>query len=344
MQSLERESPIAVLSWVARAKAIAAKGYHDEAAAWMAANRAPEKAQRIFKSPAGAGSTIDSDLGDYGISIGAWSDSMRTQSAFYRILNDNGFTRVPIRTRVGITTVPVTGSVVGEGAAVPLSPLQLQNLMLQPVKAASLIVVTDELLRDISAAGQAALSRALMGAVSDAVDAAFLDAIVSTGTTSIGSSGATAVDAKADLRAALLAVNTVGAAKLYWIAAPDVAKRASTLDATGLDAFPAMSAMGGELANLPCIVSSSGVPAGSLYLVDASGIAADGGPVTVKVSTQGDVLMDTAPPMNATTPTPASLVSLWQTNSTGLLANAWLGAQVLRDDAVAVITGISWGG
>ena len=148
----------------------------------------------------------------------------------------------------------------------------------------------------------------------------------------------------ADLRTALLAVNTVGAAKLYWVAAPDVAKKASTLaDTAGGDAFAAMSATGGELANLPAIVSS-GVPAGSLYLIDASGIVADGGPVTVTATGQADVLMDTAPVMSSAVPTAAQMVNMFQTNSTALKANAWFGAEVLRDDAVAVVTGINWGG
>jgi len=341
MQSLERESPIATLAWVARAKAIAAKSYHGAGEEWLRMHNAPERALRIIKAPMGAGSTSDSDLSDYGISIGAWSDSLRTTSAFYRILNDNGFIRIPAHVRAGITVTPATGSVVGEGNAVPLSKITLQNVLLEPVKASSLIVVTDELLRDVSAAGQAALSRALIGAVSDAVDAAFLDMLVNTG--AIASSGTTAIDAKADLRDALLAVNTVGAAKLYWIAAPDVAKRASVLPTTdGADAFPAMSAMGGELANLPAIVSS-GVPAGSLYLVDASGIAADGAGVTVAASRNATIEMDTAPTMDATVPTPAQMVSMFQTNSTALIANAWIAAQVLRSDAVAVITGIGWG-
>ena len=96
------------------------------------------------------------------------------------------------------------------------------------------------------------------------------------------------------------------------------------------------------MANLPAIVSS-GVPAGELYLVDASGIAADGGPVTVRASTQADVLMDSAPTMDSDTPTPATMTSMFQSNSTALAANAWIAAQVLRDDAVAVITGIDWG-
>jgi len=343
MNYAERESPIALLGHVARMKAIAAKQYAGAAEDWAIANGVPERARNIYKASVGAASTLDSDTGSYGIAIGAWSDSMRTRSAFYRILNDNGFTRLPVRTRVGITVSPVTGAVRGEGNAVPVSPIQLSNVTLQPVNASSLIVVTDELIRNISAAGQAALSRALMGAVSDAVDGAWLDAIVSTGTTSNPSGGGTAVDAKSDLRTALLAVNSVGMAKPYWISSVDVAKKASTLtDTAGLDAFPAMSATGGEMANLPAIVSS-GVPAGELYLVDASGIAADGGPVTVRASSQADVLMDSAPTMDSDTPTGAQMTSMFQSNSTALLANAWIAAQVLRDDAVAVITGIDWG-
>jgi hypothetical protein len=98
----------------------------------------------------------------------------------------------------------------------------------------------------------------------------------------------------------------------------------------------------GEMANLPAIVSS-GVPAGNSYLVDASGIAADGGPVTVNTSQQTSILMDTAPSMNSDTPTLATMVSMWQTNSTALIANLRF-AQVLRDDAIAVITGVNWGG
>jgi hypothetical protein len=110
MQYAERESPAAILGWVARARAVAVKSCAGEAENFLIANGAPEKARRIYKAAIGAGSTVDSDLGD------CWSDSMRTQSAFYRILNDDGFTRVPVRTRAGITSTPATGSVVGEGA------------------------------------------------------------------------------------------------------------------------------------------------------------------------------------------------------------------------------------
>jgi len=55
-------SAIATLGWIARAKAIACKGYYGEAENWFAANRAPERAQRIFKAAIGAGSTADARI------------------------------------------------------------------------------------------------------------------------------------------------------------------------------------------------------------------------------------------------------------------------------------------
>ena len=71
------------------------------------------------------------------------------------------------------------------------------------------------------------------------------------------------------------------------------------------------------------------------------GIAADGGPVSVDVSVQADVLMDTAPSMNSTMPTAATLVNMFQTNSTALKAVAVFGAAKIRSNAVAVVTGIT---
>jgi len=84
------------------------------------------------------------------------------------------------------------------------------------------------------------------------------------------------------------------------------------------------------------------VPSGTLYLIDASGVAADAGPVTVDVSNQSDILMDTAPSgMNSATPSgTATLVSMFQTDSTALRATAVFGAAKIRS-AVAVVTGIT---
>src|SRR5262249_33382477 len=127
----------------------------------------------------------------------------------------------------------------------------------------------------------------------------------------------------------------------YWLASPNVAKMASVLaDSTGGDAFAAMSALGGMMANLPAIVSSA-VPSGDLYLLDASGFAADARPVTVDASLEADIQMDTAPSMTSSGPTATSLVSMFASNSAALRATAWYGAQKLRESAISVLTGIA---
>jgi hypothetical protein len=332
-------SPAAVMAWTVRLRAIASKSNVGDAEHWGIANRAPPEALRVFKAAVGGGMT-SSDMAV--TEIGGFTDTLRTKSVFFRILSDSGFTRVPLRTRVGIATVPATGAVVPEGAAVGLSKLTLTNFVLEPMKAAALTVISDELLRDVSAAGQQLFARELQSAVGDAVDTAFLTEAI-TGATSIAATATTAVAAQKDFRSALLAVNTVGNARLYWIAAPNVAKMLSTLaDASGVPTCVAASPMGGELTNIPLLVAS-GFPAGQLLLLDASGVAADGGPVDFRVSRQGSIEMANPALSNTTTPTGGSLVSMFQTNSAALLCSAVFGAQQLRTNCCALITGCNYG-
>src|SRR5262249_15345001 len=306
----------------------------------MAANSQPASAVSIVKAPVGAGTTIDSPFSQY-ISIGAFSDSMRTPSIFYRLLGDNALVRSPFYIRVGMVATPVSAAVVGEGHSVPVSKVTLANGLLTPLKVARTIVCTQELLSNLGADGQALFNRELGGAIADAVDAAFLNLIVHTGITSNPSAGVTAVNAHHDLRTALLAVSTVGRARLYWVCSPDVASKASSLaTTTGSNAFPEMTPTGGLLEGLTAVVGS-GVPAGTAYLIDASGIAANGVTPSVDVSFEADIAMSDAPSMDPSVPTAAQMTSMFQTNSVALQATAWIGAETLRNNAVAVITGIN---
>ena len=136
---------------------------------------------------------------------------------------------------------------------------------------------------------------------------------------------------------------TAGAGKYYYAAAADVASKASSLaDSAGAAAFPAMSASGGELAGLPCVVSA-GLASGTLALIDGGGIVANSDTIETRSATQADLLMSDAPSMSSSVPTPATMTSLWQTNSQAFLAEVSLAAQVLRDDAIAMVTGVDWG-
>ena len=334
-------SAIAVLGWASRAKLVAAGSYHGAGVDYLAANRAPAQADRILKADVAAGSTPDFDLGPHGgISISAWLDVARTANALYRIMSDNAFVRASLRTRVVVPTVAGSASVVGEGDPVPVAAVEVQSVVLQPIRVSTIFPVTNELLSDVSANGQSFFNRLLMSRISAAVDRAFVAAIISTDTPSAPSSGVSATNAWADLRAALLQVSTAGPelARPYALAAPDVAVRAAALaTADGAQVFVAASPSGGEIANVPLLVSS-GVPDGSLVIIDAAGIAVDAAAPTTEASQHADLLMRTDPTM------PAQMTSMWQSNSTALKANAIFGAEILRPDAVAVVTGITWGG
>jgi hypothetical protein len=341
------EIPTANFPWLARAIALRAKAAVGEVDTWAERNRAPERVQRILKSGAiPAGTTLDADwagdaMGDYRASIAAFFESLRTTSAFFRLLADNALRRVPLRQRVGIISGGATGWVFDEGKPARLSQMTLRNGVLEHVRAAALVVMTDELWRNVSTAGQLAFARELKGAVSDAVDGAFLDLIVdvsSDGSEVIESSGTDGDNALTDLRRALLAVGSSSNAALYWIAAPDVAKRASAL---GPNLFPAMSALGGELLNLPCLVSSA-ADAGSLYLIDASRIAADAATVELRASSHASIEMESSPDHDAASGQEAALVSMFQTGATALMATVLFGAEPTAADCVAIVQNIEW--
>jgi hypothetical protein len=271
---------------------------------WAEMNRAPERALRILKSGAiPAGTTSDADwagnaMGDYNASILAFFESLRTTSVFFRLVADNALRRVPLRQRVGIVSGSAAGWIVGEGKPVPLSKLTLKNGVLEPVRAAAQIVLTDELWRNVSTAGQLVVGRELKQSLGDAVDRTFVDLIVdpsTDGSAVFDSSGPDTEDVYADLRRALFAVGSGSGSALYWIAGTNVAKRASCL---GPAVFEAMSPLGGELVNLPCLASSA-IDADTLYLLDASRIAADAATIELRASSQASIEMESNPDHDA---------------------------------------------
>lgn len=336
------QSPLVSLGLAMRAKAIDRKSPGD-GDQWLAAARAPVMAHKMLAAKAAVGTgSNDIDLGGYGgASIGAWAETLKNRSAFMRILADNAFIRARLNSRVAITTQPAIGYVVGEGAAMPLSPIAIRHITLQPVRCMSLVVCSNEQLTDLSTAAQIALSRTIGDAVAQSIDSAFIDAIISTGTPSFPASGTSAIDAWADLRQALLAVSSSGAGSIYAIASPEVGAMLATLSTTG--GAQVFSAAPNEVANYPLVISD-GAPASEIIVVNATQIAVDATPVVPVGTTQSSIEMSDTPIHNSTTPTPTSLISLWQTNATGLGAQSYIGAEALNDAAVAVITGVDYGG
>lgn len=324
---METTSAVATLAWRARYKAMAAKSDAATAEAQLVAWRVPEPVRRAAVGAAGS-------LGQI-VEIGAWSNSAQTVSAFYRILNDNAFTRIPAHVRVGLLSSGPSGGVVGEGKSIAVSQVVIGNIVLMPTRVGSLIVCTDTLLYDISGPGQAMFNRELLTRIGAAVDAAFV-AKISSGLTPI-----TSTAALADVRAAMLAVASDALERPYFIASTDVGKLAATLsDVKGGPAFQAASPLGGELANTPFLISS-GLASGTLCYVNAAQIVANGEAPTIDASSESDIEMSTTPVGASDVPTAAQMVSMFQSNSTALRSTVLFACDKLRANAVSIVTGIT---
>jgi HK97 family phage major capsid protein len=204
-------------------------------------------------------------------------------------------------------------------------------------KVQALIAVTNEILDGTTSAGAVLLSNELRAGVASATDAAFLSGLL-VGAPTIDGSTSPLVD----LGNLLDVVNTKGTGKPYLVVAPRTANRLATKPTTsGEQAFPGMTPNGGEIAGVPVLVSdqapapdSSGHKA---VLIDGSAVAGDSDTIAVDASEQAALQLASNPASGA-----QQLVSMFQTNSTALLATRWFGFELIRSSGVAVLTGAEW--
>ncbi|WP_426699656.1 phage major capsid protein [Rhodanobacter sp. Col0626] len=296
----------------------------------------------VLRSAIAAGTVADAvwagPLVGYQSVASSFIESLRSISVFDRMLADLAMRRVPLKTRLAVSSVAALGAEVGEWEAVPVSSLAIAGPGLSPRKVQALIAVTNEVIDGAGSAGSALLARELRAGVASATDGAFLSGLVTTGTATIAGTASPL----ADLGNLLDVVNTTGAGWPYLVVDARTANRLATKTTTGGDqAFPGMTPKGGELAGVPVLVSD-GAPAAdsngyAAMLIDASAIVGDSETVTVDASEQAALQMMSNPGSGA-----QSMVSMFQTNSTALLASRWFGFELTRDSGVAVVTGAAW--
>lgn len=248
-----------------------------------------------------------------------------------------GFRRVPQNVSVLRYTSDATGAVVAEGAAVPVSAFSLERTVLAIQKIAALTVVTKEALLDNDPNAEASLASQLAGAVGRATDNAMFavdvtGSIANSGTI-IVSAGSTLANIDADLKLMLAAFAAGDSAldRAVFVMAPSTAAYMATLRGTGgALAYPNLGARGGELFGLPVFVSAAlkynGSPDNtSMTLFDPGQVLlADPAACEVTTTTQATLQQDSAATINVTTPTAASLVSLYQANAVGILGCRWV--------------------
>lgn len=296
------------------------------------ADRAIEFMQKAAVSPL----TMSDPLSQSTL-IAAFIDSLRNIGAFDTMLA-SGMVRVPLKTKVALSTIAATAFVVGQGVAKRLTKLTLEGNELDPAKAVAMIVVSEELARSTASSAIALFGTALRSAVAAVTDAEFIS-IITSGISPIASSGANASGVRLDVRTLLANVTTGSGSALFFITTPAIAKALSTIaNDDGSAAFPDARWDGGEISGIPILVSD-GVTAGQLILVDASGIAGDAGGMVLDDARHVTLDLNDAPDSPPVAST--SLTNLWQHDLVAIRAERWFGVERLRTSAVAIIGNVA---
>lgn len=300
-----------------------------------------QRVAAIIRSAISAGTLTDAawagSLSGYQSVAEGFIESLRSLSVFDRLLADGAMRRVPLRTRLAVSTLVANGAVVSEYQAVPLSKLAIAGPGLDRRKAQALIALTNEVLDGASSAGAALLARELRAGVAAATDAFFLTSLLTGAQTVAGSASPLA-----DLGKLLDVVNTTGAGRAYLVVLPHVANRLATRATTGGDqAFPGMTPQGGEIAGIPVLVTDQAPASDSnghkAVLIDGAAIVGDSDTVAIDTSENAALQMADNPADGA-----QPLISMFQTNSTALLATRLFGFDLIRSTGVAVLTDANW--
>jgi HK97 family phage prohead protease len=248
---------------------------------------------------------------------------------------------------------------VGEAKAKPLTSFNFSRTHLSPLKVANICVLTMENIRFSNPKSDTIVRDQLAQALIERLDFDFITpaktavagispASITNGAPAIASAAGTDADSvRLDIRSLWAKFNSYNNPPQtgVWVMPSNVAvSLASMVNPLGQQAFPDMNIMGGTLFGMP-VIASDHCPATNVVLVNASDIyLADDGGFTIDASQEASLEMSDAPTGDAGTPTAASLVSMFQTNSVALRAERVINWARRRTGSVAYLTGVDWGG
>ena len=343
----------------------AAKG--DLATAHEIARARYPKNQRIvntLKAAVAAGTTTDatwaSPLVEYNQFAGDFVEFLRPQTILGRFGAGNipSLRRIPFNVHVRGQTSGGTGYWVGQGKPKPVTKFAFNDAYHGFAKIAAISVLAEELVRFSNPGAEALVRDGLAGCLIERMDTDFIDpavaavanvspASITNGVASIASSGDTADDVRADLLAlwATAMAANLPATSAAYITTPQVGLSLGLMrNALGQQEFPGINMNGGILEGVP-VITSNYVPAGTFILVFASEIwFSDDGLVTVDASREASLEMLDNPTNDSVTPTPTTVVSMFQTDSIALRAHRFINWSKRRSQAVAWLHAVSWGG
>jgi hypothetical protein len=255
--------------------------------------------------------------------------SLSPFSSFDKILNDGGFTRARMHSRVVVSSAAAVAEVVDEGSPKPLGAMAFSSETMRAFKAIAQVIVSDELALSMLPGSTSRIQADLGKAVAKACDEKFLE-IVSQGT-GVASSPSTGLSAGAflgDVHTAAQSITFDDTRRLYLVLPVSVFVTVSLLR----DGGPLV--INGKLGSINIIPTSAQIADG--VLLDSSAVAADGGVAITEVSNESDIELEDNPTAGS-----HRLVSLWQNDLQLTRTERWFGACVLRSDGIAVISNMT---
>jgi HK97 family phage major capsid protein/HK97 family phage prohead protease len=278
---------------------------------------------------------------------GEFIDLLRPATVIGRV---PGLRTVPFNASVPMQTGGGTYNWVGEAKAKPVTAAAFGSVKLSVSKAAGIIVLTDELARLSVPSAEAIIRDEMVKGIAGFLDQQFLDptvaAVAGVHPASI-TNGIAGIPATADpvndvrtLLASFTAAHVPLASLVVVMSPTNALTLAMKTNAMGLPEFPGMTPTGGTLFGGISVITSS-VAGTNIIAFDPSYILiADEGGVSIDVSRDASVQMDSAPasPADATT----VLVSLWQNNLIGLRAERYINWNRAMAAAVNYISGTAY--
>ncbi len=278
------------------------------------------------------------------------------------ILGRFGTGNIPALSKIPFRT-PIIGEVseadaqwVGEGKGKPLTRMTYGRTTLDPLKVATIAVQTMELIRDSSPSSDVLIRNALAKALAKRLDLTFLDPTVAAvagvrpgsilnGIAPVTASTATGADAvREDAQAIMgtfIAANNPLTSGVWQMSGMTALKLMGMLNPLGAREFPGVTLQGGTFFELPVIVSN--YVGDYLALVNAEDIHyGDEGGIDIAMSTEASLEMDSAPTLTSGDPTPAELVSMFQTNSVAFRAERTISWTRRRPTAAAWVDKPAW--
>lgn len=346
----------------------AAKGDLSTASA-IGQSRYPEmdRINYALKAAVAAGTTTDptwaSPLVEYNEFAGDFVEYLRPRTIIGQF-GQNGIPAlrsIPFNVHIKGQTSGGNGYWVGEGKPKPLTKFDFNDTYHSWAKVANIAVLTEELVRFSNPSAEALVRDALADAIIERADIDFIDpskaavanvspASITSGLPGIASSGNDADAVRQDINNLWSGADDANLNGMDAVYITDSkTARALSLMTNNLcqKEFPGMSRMGGTLEGVPVIVSNY-VPSdstGSLFILAFAGeiYLSDDGMVTIDASREASLQMLDNPTNDSDTPTPTSMVSMFQTNSIAMRAERFINWSKRRTQAVEYLSGVTWG-